>query len=218
MDRGAWRPTVYRGLKKSDTTEWLSIHAWSLPMSFSLISQNLCRASTYLPFWDVVVGKKGFDVIERFLRSAEGLWWECRLKHKTYVLTGEKQWTNQGNPLALGTLYSTFALPCCSPRLILGKLSLQLGSFFPSLTALRSVASSPTSTLVSGMVSRKKCGHALRAMDFPSGSDGEESACNARLWFDPWVSKTLWRKAWLPTPVFLHGESHEQRNLAGCMS
>ena len=158
MDRGAWRPTVYRGLKKSDTTEWLSMHAWSLPMSFSLISQNLCRASTYLPFWDVVVGKKGFDVIERFLRSAEGLWWECRLKHKTYVLTGEKQWTNQGNPLALGTLYSTFALPCCSPRLILGKLSLQLGSFFPSLTALRSVASSPTSTLVSGMVSRKNVG------------------------------------------------------------
>ena len=157
MDRGAWQPTVYRGLKKSDTTAWLSMHTWSLPMPFSLISQNLCRASTYLPFWDVV-GKQGFDVTERFFRSAEGLWWEGRLEHKTYVLTGEKQWTNQGNPLALATLYNTFALPCCSPRLLLGKLSLQLGSFFPSLTALRSVSSSPTSTLVSGMASRKNWG------------------------------------------------------------
>ena len=34
-------------------------------------------------------------------------------------------------------------------------------------------------------------------------------------WFDPWVRKILWRREWLPTPVFLPGESHEQRSLAG---
>ena len=33
--------------------------------------------------------------------------------------------------------------------------------------------------------------------------------------FDPWVGKIPWRKAWLPTPVFLPGEFHGQRNLAG---
>ena len=32
----------------------------------------------------------------------------------------------------------------------------------------------------------------------------------------PWVGKTPWRRAWQPTPVFLPGESHAQRSLAGC--
>ena len=33
--------------------------------------------------------------------------------------------------------------------------------------------------------------------------------------FNPWVRKIPWRKAWWPIPVFLPGEFHEQRNLAG---
>ena len=33
--------------------------------------------------------------------------------------------------------------------------------------------------------------------------------------FDPWVRKIPWRRAWQPTPVFLPGESHGQRSLAG---
>ena len=33
--------------------------------------------------------------------------------------------------------------------------------------------------------------------------------------FDPWVGKIPWRKAWQPTSVFLPGESHGQRTLAG---
>ena len=33
--------------------------------------------------------------------------------------------------------------------------------------------------------------------------------------FDPWVKKILWRRKWQPTPVFLPGESHGQRSLAG---
>ena len=31
----------------------------------------------------------------------------------------------------------------------------------------------------------------------------------------PWVGKILWRKTWQPTPVFLPGEFHGQRSLAG---
>ena len=31
----------------------------------------------------------------------------------------------------------------------------------------------------------------------------------------PWTSTLLWRKAWQPIPVFLPGESHAQRRLAG---
>ena len=33
--------------------------------------------------------------------------------------------------------------------------------------------------------------------------------------FNPWVMKSLWRREWLPTPVFLPREFHGQRRL-GC--
>ena len=33
--------------------------------------------------------------------------------------------------------------------------------------------------------------------------------------FDPWVRKIPWRRERLPTPVFLLGELHGQRNLVG---
>ena len=38
-----------------------------------------------------------------------------------------------------------------------------------------------------------------------------------RHWFDPWVRKIPWRRAWQPTPAFLLGESHGQRSLAGSL-
>ena len=51
---------------------------------------------------------------------------------------------------------------------------------------------------------------------FPGGSDGKESACHAGgSRFDPWVGKIPWRREWQPTPVFLPGEFHRQRSLAG---
>ena len=54
---------------------------------------------------------------------------------------------------------------------------------------------------------------------FPGGASYKEPVCQCRkhksLWFDPWVRKIPWRRAWQPTPVFLSGESHEQRSLAG---
>ena len=36
--------------------------------------------------------------------------------------------------------------------------------------------------------------------------------------FNPWVRKIPWRRAWQPTPVFLPGEYHGQRSLAGYSS
>ena len=54
---------------------------------------------------------------------------------------------------------------------------------------------------------------------FPHGTGGKEPACQCkrckRHGFDPWVRKIPWRRAWQPTPVFLAGESHEQRSLVG---
>ena len=33
--------------------------------------------------------------------------------------------------------------------------------------------------------------------------------------FDPWVGKIPWKRKWQPSPVFLPGEFHGQRSLAG---
>ena len=48
---------------------------------------------------------------------------------------------------------------------------------------------------------------------------GKESASSAGVTGDadsiPRVRKTPWRSTWQPTPVFLPGESHGQRNLVG---
>ena len=54
---------------------------------------------------------------------------------------------------------------------------------------------------------------------FPGATSGKESTCQCRNtrdnWFDPWVGKIPRRRAQQPTPVFLPGESHGQRSLAG---
>ena len=53
-------------------------------------------------------------------------------------------------------------------------------------------------------------------LDFPGGSDGKESACNAG---DPASTLGSGRSPgegqWLSTPVFLPVKSHGQRSLAG---
>ena len=47
----------------------------------------------------------------------------------------------------------------------------------------------------------------------------KEPACQCRRCkrpgFDPWVRKIPWRRAWQPTPLFLPGEFHGERNLVG---
>ena len=52
-------------------------------------------------------------------------------------------------------------------------------------------------------------------MGFPGGSDCKESTCSAG---EPDLipdREIPWRREWLPTPVFLPGESHGQRSLSG---
>ena len=50
-------------------------------------------------------------------------------------------------------------------------------------------------------------------MGFPGGSVVKNHLQCRRPWFDHWVGKILWKREWQPTPVFLPGESHEQRSL-----
>ena len=54
-------------------------------------------------------------------------------------------------------------------------------------------------------------------MGFPGGSSGKEQGYQCwrhkRFWFNPWVKKIFWRRAWQPTPVLLPTEFHGQRSL-----
>ena len=51
----------------------------------------------------------------------------------------------------------------------------------------------------------------------PRWLSGKESTCQCRgCVFDPWLGKTPWSRKWQPTPVFLTGKFHGQRNLVGC--
>ena len=81
--------------------------------------------------------------------------------------------------------------------------------------------SNPTSIL------RSRTCHSLQLLlivlmihhGLPWWLSGKESACQCRrLRFDPWVGKMPWRRGWLPTSVFLPGESHGQRSLVGASS
>ena len=57
------------------------------------------------------------------------------------------------------------------------------------------------------------------AWGFPGGTTSKEPACQCkrcrRRRFNPGVGKIPRRRQWQPTPVFLPGESHGQRSLAG---
>ena len=59
----------------------------------------------------------------------------------------------------------------------------------------------------------------LQLRVYPGSASSKEHACQCRrrkrCGFDPWVRKTSWRRARQPSPVFLPGESHGQRSLAG---
>ena len=65
----------------------------------------------------------------------------------------------------------------------------------------------------------KMCSTFLLGGPFPGGTSGKEPMCQCRRHkrpgFSPWVGKIPWTRAWQPTPVFLPGESHGQRSLAG---
>ena len=60
------------------------------------------------------------------------------------------------------------------------------------------------------------------SLGLPGGASGKElpaTVGDMRPGFAPWIRKIPgggWRRAWQPTPVFLPGEAHGQRSLAGC--
>ena len=81
-------------------------------------------------------------------------------------------------------------------------------------------------SLISHSEINRRCSKYLQASStvwdansVPGDTSGKEPACQCRRHkkcsLNPWVGTISWRKAWQPTPVFLPGESHGQRSLAG---
>ena len=61
--------------------------------------------------------------------------------------------------------------------------------------------------------------YSIWAVGFPGGKVVKESTCQCQRYKKMWVPslgwEDPWRRKWQPTPVFLPGESHGQRRLAG---
>ena len=83
---------------------------------------------------------------------------------------------------------------------------------------IQSLAHSPLSALLSVWVPPVCVGPSRLCGSLPGGPSGKEPACQCgrrkKCGSDPWVGKIPWRRARLPSPVFLPGESHGQRSLA----
>ena len=61
-----------------------------------------------------------------------------------------------------------------------------------------------------------------RVLGFLGSASGKGPACQCRrhkrYWFDPWIRKIPWRRHGNPLLLFLPGESHGRRSLAGYKS
>ena len=51
---------------------------------------------------------------------------------------------------------------------------------------------------------------------FPGGSVVKDPSAVQETWVQSLIRKIPWGRKWVPTPVFLPGKFHGQRNLAGC--
>jgi len=51
--------------------------------------------------------------------------------------------------------------------------------------------------------------------DFPIAQIVKNLPVMQETGFNPWVRKIPWKRKWQPTPVFLPGQFHEQRSMAG---
>ena len=73
---------------------------------------------------------------------------------------------------------------------------------------------SPGITAYSGQTGNVS--HTMATLGLPWWLRGKEICLQCRRpGFNPWVGKIPWRRAWLPTPVYLPGEFHGWKSLTG---
>ena len=124
---------------------------------------------------------------------------------------GWLSWVSRGKDGAQGTLPLYFVIkpPAHLQRFWRKNLTASAGSpgLFPQFSAppVLSYTSLPNFTIGSCQI-----------RGFLGGSDGKESACSAGdRGSTPGLGRSAGEREWQPTPVFLPGESYEQRSLVG---
>ena len=85
----------------------------------------------------------------------------------------------------------------------------QLGSFVFRIFQARILE------LVAISYSRNICVCVYIYVGFPGGSDSKESLAKQETWVQSLAWEDPLRRAWQPTPVFLPGEFHGEKSLAG---
>ena len=96
---------------------------------------------------------------------------------------------------------------CSSPCFDLAPLSVVISLFYTQ---------SHSSSLSFTLASLTSYYIFTRIIGLPWCFSGKEFTCQCRRSrFNPWVRKIPWRRKWKPTPIFLPGKSHGQRNLVG---
>ena len=127
------------------------------------------------------------------------------IQSKSEVFT----WTDSG-PLYLSGLVSDF-FPFCYEHI--GWASACLRAFAPARSSFCAWNTVPTSVHIILMIF-KFCSPHLKGLPWWLRQQRIYLQCR-RPGFGPWVGKICWRRKWQPTSVFLPGESHGQRSLAG---
>ena len=116
-------------------------------------------------------------------------------------------------------LFATpWTVSCQAPlSMVFSRQEYWSGLPFPSLGDLANPGIKPMSPAlqVRSSLSEPPVRASSRQLHLPTSVE-KKPACQCRRHrFDPWVRKIPWRRAWQHTPVYLLGESHGQRNLAG---
>ena len=100
-------------------------------------------------------------------------------------------------------------------------LSVSLGVMFKIFRSLQSGCTVPGSRTVPAVpgLNPALCGGLGVVGRLPRWFSGKESVCQCRRYrrckFRPWSRKIPWRRKWQLTPLFLPGNVHGQRSLAG---
>ena len=151
------------------------------------------------------------------LKDTVTLGWKCSVSDSLWPHGLYSPWDSPGQNTGLG---SRSLLQWIFPTQELNGVFCIAGGFFTSWATREAHIGLGPTQMTSLNVNYKdtvfKYSPILRYWVFSGGSNGKKIYLQCRRpGFDPWVGKIPCRRAWQPTPVFLPGEPHGQRNLVG---
>ena len=167
-------------------------------------------------------------MLSTFFHSRPDKFWNSwgRMKHGDFLLN-LNTCVNNNNYRLLWWLFSRDFTECCAHRsLLIPKTTIKRLSFF-EVNHLAAFVRPSCPSQINDQGFGRFCNLSLIAhlcllLSFPGGTSSKELTVRCRrhkrCTFHPWVGKIPWRRKWQPTPIFLPGEPHGWRSLAGFSS